>query len=168
MVKQIILPLLAVAAVVVAVGLFMKNVPQINIPGAHPAASSSTTAKTLTLGTKIITVEIANTDATRAKGLGGRTFLDPKDGMLFVFDEKGVTPEFWMKDMLIPLDIIWISNGKVVKIDKDIKPPKAGTPDSKLVIYSAGQPIDYVLEVMGGFSDNNNIKVGDPVVLPTL
>ena len=67
--------------------------------------------------------------------------------------------------MLIPLDIIWIGNGKIVKIDENVPAPVAGTSDSKLLNYSPGSPIDYVLEVNAGFSDKNNFKVGDLVIV---
>jgi uncharacterized membrane protein (UPF0127 family) len=70
-----------------------------------------------------------------------------------------------MKDMLIPLDFIWVANGKIVKIDKNVPAPAPNTPDGNLKTYSPGTPIDYVLEVNAGFSDKNNIKVGDSVNL---
>ena len=85
--------------------------------------------------------------------------------MLFVFDNKQITPVFWMKDMQIPLDIIWIGSGKIVKIDENVPAPVAGTPDTKLTNYSSGSPIDYVLEVNSGFSGKNKIKAGDSVDL---
>jgi uncharacterized membrane protein (UPF0127 family) len=73
-----------------------------------------------------------------------------------------------MKEMLIPLDFIWISGTKIVKIDKNIQAPDANTPDVKLEKIKPDQPVDYVLEVNSGFSDANNIKVNDPVILPAL
>ena len=88
--------------------------------------------------------------------------------MLFTFDPQNVTPGFWMKEMLIPIDIIWIEGGHVVKIDKNVEAPKENTPDSELKIYTPDTPIDYVLEVNAGFSDKNSIKVTDTVILPTL
>lgn len=64
------------------------------------------------------TVELAQTDEQRQTGLMGREQLDKDKGMLFVYDEDGIYT-FWMKNTLIPLDMIWIdSNGTVVKNNK--------------------------------------------------
>jgi len=92
--------------------------------------------------------------------------------MLFVFEEKGGTvrypPVFWMKDMLIAIDIIWIDNDKIIQIDKNVQPPKTGVKDNDLAKYKPDNPIDYVLEVNGGYSDKNDIKEGDGVEIPNL
>jgi uncharacterized protein len=62
----------------------------------------------------VITAEIARTDDERAKGLSNRTELAHNRGMLFLFDQPSIYP-FWMKNTLIPLDIIWIKDNKVVE-----------------------------------------------------
>ena len=115
------------------------------------------------VGDAKVRVEIMEAEAQREKGLSDRKSLCSGCGMLFVFDSKQVTPIFWMKDMVMPIDIIWISGDKIVKIDKSAPIPKSGVSDGKLPKYSPGRPIDYVLEVSSGFSDTNNIKVGDVV-----
>lgn len=163
MVKSLLLPLAGVAAFIIVVGLLVQNSGNIVFPGATPSASLTKT--TITVGGKTVNVEVAKTEATRELGLGGRTSLAADAGMLFVFDSKGISPGFWMKGMLFPLDIIWISGGKIVAIDKNIQAPAAGTPDENLVIYNAGVPIDYVLEVNAGYSANNGVKVGTLVDL---
>lgn len=174
MVKQLFLPLAAVAIFIVLVGLFTQKPSFLNL-SKYLQSSNSVQKKTMTVGSKTIQVEIANTQDLRTKGLSGRTSLPADSGMLFVFDLKGETPVFWMKDMLIPLDMIWIhsssgdvSDEKIVKIDKNIPAPPKNTSDDKLDKIRANQPVDYVLEVNGGFSDQNNIKVGDFVTPPTL
>jgi len=151
-IKQIFLPLVAVAVFIVAVGLFVKNSGK----------------KTVTIGNKTISVEVANTPESRKNGLSGTSALAEDNGMLFVFDSQDIMPSFWMKDMLIPLDIIWINDGKVVKIDKNVPAPAKDIPDSELKTHNPGQPIDYVLEVNSGFSDKNGVKAGDSVTLPSL
>lgn len=161
MFKQIVLPILGVIAFITIVGLFARKTGTINIPGSVPSTVSNT--KVITVNSSKINVEIASDKESRTKGLSGRSTLGESNGMLFVFESKDVTPIFWMKDMEIPLDIIWINDGKVVKIDKNIQAPKNGTPDNQLATYSPGQPIDYVLEVNSGFSDKNNIQVGSTV-----
>lgn len=121
--------------------------------------------KEIIIGKTKISATIADNDTTRSKGLGGVTNLAPNEGMLFVFSSKNITPSFWMKGMLIPIDFIWISNGKVSQIDPNAVPPVSQTPDNQLKIYTPNRPIDYVLEVNAGFAEKNNIKAGDSVIL---
>lgn len=167
MIKQLLLPLAGVAAFIILVGLLVKNSGNINIPGLVTPVPTATplAKKTIKVGGTQIQVEIANTESSRELGLGGRSSLSENSGMLFVFDQKGITPGFWMKGMLIPLDLVWISGGKIVKIDKNAQPPAANTPDSSLSVYMPGQPVDYVLEVNGGFSDKNSLRTGASVDL---
>lgn len=109
------------------------------------------------IGGEIIDVELARTDAQRELGLSGHKPLADNQGMLFVFDAPGQYG-FWMKDMLYPLDIIWISAGhNIVHMEKDLSPgsyPKVFTPPE----YS-----QYVLEVNAGVSDKNGWREGDAV-----
>lgn len=173
MFKELFAPILGVIAFIVVVGLFVQKSDSIKIPGVTPLATTSAT-KTITVGSKVINIEVVDTPDKRAQGLSGRTELAADTGMLFVFGTEGdapkkdTTPSFWMKDMKMAIDIIWINDDKVVKIDKNVPIPTDGTPDNKLPTYSPGQPIDYVLEVTSGFLDLNNIKVGDAVDLTTL
>src|SRR3989344_6103875 len=165
MFKEIFLPILGVIAFIIVVGLFVQKSGSIVIPGVTPSTTTAPT-KTLTVKNKTINVEVVDTKDKRAKGLSGREELLADSGMLFIFDTKDITANFWMKDMKIAIDIIWINDNKVVKIDKSVPIPAEGISDNKLSVYSPGQPIDYVLEVNSGFSDLNNIKVGDNVDLP--
>jgi len=166
MFKQVILPILGVAAFIAIVGYFTQNPNGLNMPNIFKSSPTPVAQETVTINGKAIQVSVASTNDTRTKGLSGVASLAQNSGMLFVFDTKQVTPLFWMKDMLIPLDIIWIGNGKVAKIDENVPAPPPNTPDGKLKTYSAGAPIDYVLEVNAGFCDKNNITVGDNVTIP--
>lgn len=121
---------------------------------------------TVTIDNVQFTVEIARTPEERAKGLSGRQTLSASHGMLFVFDKKDVRPSFWMKDTYIPLDIIWINDGKIAQITENIKPVVAGTPDAKIPFYLPHDNIDYVLELLGETTQENDIRVGDTVELP--
>jgi uncharacterized membrane protein (UPF0127 family) len=162
--KQIILPLLGVAVFIILVGLFVQKSSSLHFLN-FPPQSSPVSQKTIRVGDKNVLVEVVSTPSTRSKGLSGRSSLAQNSGMLFIFDKKDITPSFWMKDMLIPLDIIWIDDGKIVVIDKNVSAPKAGVSDSELKVYSPGKPVDYVLEMNADFCDDNNIKVGDSVDL---
>ncbi len=165
MFKKVVLPILGVIAFLVVVGVFTQKSFPLGFSGLSMPQPTASSEKTITIGTKKISVQIADTEAKRAQGLSGVSSLKADSGMLFIFDTKGVSPLFWMKDMLIPLDMIWIGNGKIVRIDKNIPFPTPGTSDNSLKTYSAGGPIDYVLEVNAGFSDQNKIKAGDNVDL---
>ena len=69
-------------------------------------------------------VELARTESERDQGLMYRKELDKNKGMLFIFDKEGIYP-FWMKNTLIPLDMIWIdSNNKIVFIAQNVQPCK--------------------------------------------
>lgn len=108
-------------------------------------------------GRVTIRVEVARTAREQARGLGGRASLPRGEGMLFPFDaiERRT---FWMKGMLIPLDIVWIQKEKIVAIDANIPPPQAH--ETPAVVRHVA---DLVLEVPAGFTREMNIGVGQTV-----
>lgn len=161
MFKNLFLPLIAVAVFIILVGLLTQG--KLNKFISNPSPVSTINTKILNINDLEIPVEIAKTNEERAKGLGGRDSLDENSGMLFVFD-GGSKPTFWMKDTKISLDIIWINDKKIIKIDKNVQ-PEMGISDSNLKRYEAPSSVNYVLEVNGGFSDRNNLKIGDLVNL---
>jgi len=165
MFKQIILPILGVLVFIVVVGLLVKKSASPGLTNFFAPQPGAIPVKTITIDATQIDVQIADTAEKRVAGLSGVASLKENGGMLFVFDTKGITPLFWMKGMLIPLDLIWIGEGVIVKIDKNIPIPAPDTADNNLQTYSPGSPIDYVLEVNAGFSDKNKINVGDSVDL---
>ncbi|MCX6724122.1 MAG: DUF192 domain-containing protein [Candidatus Staskawiczbacteria bacterium] len=102
-------------------------------------------------------VELAKTKAERDRGLMYRKELGKDKGMLFVFDKSGIYP-FWMKDTLIPLDMIWIdSNSKVVFIAHNVQPCKSLICPS---VFPAARA-KYVLEVNSGICQDLGLKLGD-------
>lgn len=105
-----------------------------------------------------ISVEIANTAATRYRGLSGRKSLSPDTGMLFVFSETA-SQSFVMREMKFPLDIIFISDNRITEIVANAQ-PEGKTPEN---IYTSSEPVDYVLEVPGNYADRNRFQVGDYV-----
>jgi uncharacterized membrane protein (UPF0127 family) len=66
-----------------------------------------------------------------------------------------------MKDMLFNLDLIWIKNGLVVDITKNALAPEVNTKLNELPLYKPNSDIDMVLEVNSGWTDKNNIRIGD-------
>lgn len=112
----------------------------------------------LEIGGQRIKAELALTPAQKFKGLSGRKELCSNCGMLFVF-EKAEERVFVMRNMEFPLDIIWINNEKIVKIDENA-PPEGGDWKKE---YSGGSPVDMVLEVNGGFCRKHDIQVGEEI-----
>jgi uncharacterized membrane protein (UPF0127 family) len=103
-----------------------------------------------------VTVELARTEAERERGLMERRELAPDAGMLFMFEEAGEHP-FWMKNTLIPLDMIFISDdGRIAGIVARAVP-------GDLSPRSAGGPSRYVLEVAGGWAEAHGVSAGDRV-----
>jgi len=110
------------------------------------------------INSKEIKVEIADTPKKQYKGLSNRDSLCQDCGMLFIFPDKAGRT-FVMRNMLFPIDILWIDGEKIVKIDEEL--PLPISPEGGE--YHSGQPVDYVLEVSNGFCQENNIKAGDRV-----
>lgn len=165
MFKQLILPLAGVAIFIIFVGVLVKNPSKLGIQ-MPPTGTQKPSQKEVKVEGKTIKVTVVDTNETRAKGLSGTTSLEENSGMLFIFDSKDVIPTFWMKDMKIGIDIIWINDDKIVQIDKNLAAPAEGTTDDKLRLYKPLTKIDYVLEVNSGFSDKNGFKVGSEVSIP--
>lgn len=106
-----------------------------------------------------IKVEIAKRESELTKGLSGRQNLEKNSGMLFELSEKK-TVTFWMKDMNFPLDIIWIDENIIIGIEKNAPRPTG----DKIPTFSSPKPVNFVLEVNAGFSEKNNINIGDKVI----
>jgi uncharacterized protein len=124
-------------------------------------ASKAPTAYRVTVGNVTVYAEAADTFAEREMGLMNRTYLNEDAGMLFIFP----TPQqqsFWMKNMRIPLDIVFITaDNHVLEIYASV-PPCTGDP---CTLYTSSAPIQYALEVNSCFCARNGIESGDPVVI---
>ncbi len=128
------------------------------VPPAHDNAPYVTIC-----GTDIM-VELATSTAAVQKGLSGRLSLAPDNGMLFIFAKPAIY-RFWMPDMYFPLDMIWIDNGRVVDISKNVT--TTFNPASP-IFYTPKVPAEDVLEVNAGFSDAHGIEPGDAVTFENI
>lgn len=119
----------------------------------------STTAK---FGGVSLRIEYATTAATRERGLGGRESVPNDYGMLFIF-AKDDYYGFWMKDMLVPIDIFWLDDkGQVVGIEE-----RVATSTYPHVFYP-DTPARYVLETAASFAAAHDIVIGSLFVLKNL
>jgi len=103
-----------------------------------------------------VRVELARTDEERARGLMYREHLNADAGMLFLWEDEDIRT-FWMRNTLIPLDMLFISGDhRVVGIVENAQPQT----DS---LRQVDRPSQFVLEVNAGFAATNGITVGTPV-----
>lgn len=107
-------------------------------------------------GTVTFRVQAADTESTRRTGLMFRADMPANEGMIFLF-EKQQPLTFWMKNTLIPLDMIFFDQDwKIVSIQKNAQPCKA----DPCLLYPSEGPAKFVLEINGGLSDKLGIKEG--------
>ncbi len=107
-------------------------------------------------GSHVVESEVCATATARTRGMMWRTSLDAGKGMLFVFPQEQPL-SFWMRNTLIPLDMIFI--GKDLKVTGVVANAEPKTMNSR----HAGGPAMYVLEVPGGWAEKAGIQPGLPV-----
>lgn len=107
----------------------------------------------------VFEVEVASTPRAMQKGLMNRTFLPENGGMLFVFADEGPRV-FWMKDTLIPLDMLFIAkDGRINHIHQNAKPQDE-------THITSDRPAMAILEINGGQSYKLGLEEGDRVLHP--
>ncbi len=116
------------------------------------------------VGPMKINVEFAKTPEELQKGLMNRASLPKDSGMFFVFPDEE-TRSFWMKNTLIPLDVIFISStGRVNEITTLVPCQETEICQS----YNSKTPAQYVLEINAGAAEKLKIMEGDTVELPKM
>lgn len=125
---------------------------------------SPTQSITLKIKDKNFKIELAQSMSQKSLGLGNRQSLCNNCGMLFLYKGEGPLP-FWMKNTLIPLDMIWLnSKGTIVDIQTAL--PEPNTPDHQLKIYQNEKAAQYVLELNAYKAKELDLKIGDTITLP--
>ena len=129
-----------------------------------PAALFSGERKTCTLliinseNRKVsVSVERANTESLRQKGLMFRSDLEENRGMLFIFPDEDYRT-FWMKNTCIPLSIAYINRRGVITQILDMKPLDTS------IVYPSHEPVQFALEVPVGWFSRNGIRAGCSVM----
>ncbi|MCC6714327.1 MAG: DUF192 domain-containing protein [Gammaproteobacteria bacterium] len=101
-------------------------------------------------------VEVADTEERRERGLMFREELPADGGMIFIYDPPQVAA-MWMKNTLIPLDMVFVdTEGRIAHVTRRTTP-------HSLEPISAGVPVSAVIELKGGSCDRLGIRVGDRV-----
>jgi len=114
------------------------------------------------LGGQTVAVKEAVTPAELAQGLAGVVSLPDDKGMLFRFNDKRER-SFWMKGMVISIDIIWLDGERIIGIERNVPFEEAGVLLTDLPLYTSPEPADFVLEVAAGFADRYGVGIGDTV-----
>lgn len=129
---------------------------------AEPAVPPGTPS--VTLRGHAFSVEVAATPAEQEQGLMNRTSMPADHGMLFVFpDAAPVT--FWMKNTLIPLDMLFFNTAHRLVTMKTNVPPCKADPCRE---YPSGVPVRYVLELNAGTAAKLGIHKGDVITFSSL
>ena len=113
----------------------------------------------LTINDNKFKIKVLTSPKEIKRGMMNRTFDETFNGMLFVMNSQEHC--FWMKNCIIPLDIIFISDDKITKIHHNCQPSN----DENLKSYCGYG--DYIFEVEGGTCKNLGIRKGDNVSLPS-
>lgn len=155
-----------IPALVVAIGIWSLTKSHL----AHPQVPASvtmsepniSTAQILQVEAKatidghIFALEVAKTSRQQEIGLMFRQHLAENRGMLFpVSPPQSI--DLWMKQTRIPLDVLYIRNGKIVKIDQNLPPCVT----DRCEVYTSGVDVDSVIEIAGGTAEKLHLKVGN-------
>lgn len=116
-----------------------------------------------TIADRVIQLEVAQTPQQQATGLMYRPSLSGDRGMLFPFQQPRFA-SFWMKNVVIPLDMVFLYKGRVVAIE-DSAPPCDTDP---CPTYGPQTLVDQVLELRGGRASELGLKVGDRIKIQAL
>ena len=113
---------------------------------------------TVIVGNALFFVAVAETRDEQLRGLSNIKNLPPNTGMLFP-QEQAARYIFWMKDMKIPIDFIWMADNQVVHLNKSVQPP----PPLALIVPDVGAAM--VLELAAGSIAANGIATSSPVII---
>lgn len=105
-----------------------------------------------------LTLEVAGTPAQQEHGLMNRRYVAPHTGMIFVF-ERDEPVDFWMKNTLVPLDMIFVAaDGTVRRVFADVSVVAPTLPDDQ--IPKEGSQAKYVIELPAGEASKDGIAAG--------
>ena len=140
---------------VMAIGMVVG----VNLPDGQ---SASARAQIVFPDKTTVSAEIADTEAKRQQGLMHREKMADNEGMLFIFDVPGEHP-FWMKNTLIPLDMLWLDRDlNILHIAHSVPPCKADP--CPTYPPAAGTRASFVLELVSGFAKAHKLQPDQKLV----
>ena len=110
------------------------------------------------IGGQRFRLDVARTPVERARGLMNRESLPRDSAMIFVYPQEDYRG-FWMKNTLIPLDILFLDSRGIV-VDVQAMTPQIGAPDSELTVYRSASPTRYAIEMNAGLAQELGIGPG--------
>jgi uncharacterized protein len=150
-------------AVALAFGFGLPAAAQSPLPCPAPAQTADPVPIHVHAPDETIDLRVADNTAKREYGLMCVRELPPHTGMLFVFSDGDNMRTFWMKNTLIPLDMVFVSrNGLVNDVSANVPSTTTDTPDAKIPLR--GGTGTYVIELAAGEAARAGIKPG--IVLP--
>lgn len=149
---------LAIVGIMLSMTLMGCDSTSTAMPETTALGQSLPIAAQVTVGDHVVGLEVAQTQEQQATGLMYRSTLADDRGMLFEF-KPPQNVRFWMKDVAIPLDMIFIKDGKLKAIAAAVPPCKT-TP---CPTYGAGTLVDRVIELRGGRAKELGLTVGTPL-----
>lgn len=110
-------------------------------------------------GPVTLSVEVADTPEEHTLGLMNREHLPEGEGMLFVFGDESMR-SFWMKNTLIPLDIMFVGSSlEIINIAESAQPCE----QDPCALYRSSGPAMYVVEANAGFAEQHGIEAGQSI-----
>ena len=145
-----------------AAGIARPTSPGADAPA--PSVLSAAPARVdVTVGGRLrLSLEVADTEAERERGLMGRRSVPAGGGMIFLFGSK-TTTAFYMYRTLVPLSIAFVRAGRVVTV-REMEPCPAVDPRG-CPLYRAGSPYTSAIEARGGTFTAAGTRPGDPVII---
>lgn len=114
-------------------------------------------------GGRLVKLEVASSKQEVERGLMYRTSLPEDAGMVFLFHPPRPI-NFWMYHTLIPLDMFFVKDGKIIKLFEQVPPCKSENPsDCPIYPQGPGIVVSEVIEVNGGYAKRHGLKEGDSV-----
>ena len=123
----------------------------------------------LELGGRSFELELALTDEARTQGLMHRDKIAETGGMLFVYPSGEPFPavlNFWMKNCLVPIDVIFLNPKGIITAIHEMQPPEPGMHDDELTRYSSRLPAQFAIELRGGMAAELGLTTGSRIELP--
>ncbi|MBX3355023.1 MAG: DUF192 domain-containing protein [Phycisphaeraceae bacterium] len=160
-----------IAVVAVMIGMVVAQGSGGSASTAPKRSPAGLPIETIRVNGEAFETEIAADDASRAKGLGGRTSIGAQEAMLFVFRQSDIQ-RFWMKDCLMDVDIVFLDRTGRITATHEMKQEPAKQPgesdaqyQARLPFYSSDKEALYAMEFKAGTIQRLGLKPGQTITL---